>query len=93
MDRSFGVFCCLTVGVDEWPETSVCLYYTARHLILEDGSLRSHGREKHIYQLVNVVQENNSRVYREPSETRGNTLNEIERKSGKYMCSYSLEAE
>ena len=67
--------------MDESSETSVCLYYTARLLILEDGSLRSHGREKHISQSVNVVQENNSPVYREPSETREHTLNETERKS------------
>jgi hypothetical protein len=90
VNRSFGVFCCLTVNVDESSETSECLYYTARRLILEDGSLRSHGREKHISKSVNVLQENNSRVYREPSETREHRLNEPERESGKYMCSYSL---
>jgi hypothetical protein len=71
--------------MDESSETSVCFCYTACHLILEDGGLRSHGRENRVSQSVNVVQENNSRVYQEPSETRDHTLDEIERKSAKYM--------
>lgn len=87
--------------MDESSETSVCLYYTARHLFPEDGSLRSHGREKHMSQSVNVVQENNSRVYRERGGTLEHTLEEIERKSavtlyrmnsGSYSCYESCKS-